>query len=168
MWLWRVKRPIQNFLMLLLLLMLMLIPRYVLFWSRFVKELLIWPKEVTLVSRTQPSGPLYLWQCLYNILCYPAVFIPNVFICKCVFSKPCPWSVFLHSLVCPFHMLCPYLVSSVSECPSAICLTLRGPWLARSLGTIWGSILGNNKPPTSIHHNRHHHHHYHHLCKIIR
>ena len=28
---------------------------------------MIWPKEVTLVSRTQPSGPLCLWQCLYNI-----------------------------------------------------------------------------------------------------
>ena len=25
---------------------------------------MIWPKEVTLVSRTQPSGPLCLWQCL--------------------------------------------------------------------------------------------------------
>ena len=32
-------------------------------WSRFVFELVIWPKEVTLVSRTQPSGPLCLWQC---------------------------------------------------------------------------------------------------------
>ena len=30
---------------------------------RFVFELVIWPKEVTLVSRTQPSGPLCLWQC---------------------------------------------------------------------------------------------------------
>ena len=26
---------------------------------------MIWPKEVTLVSRTQPSGPLCLWQCFY-------------------------------------------------------------------------------------------------------
>ena len=32
-------------------------------WSRFVWELVIWPKEVTLVTRTQPSGPLCLWQC---------------------------------------------------------------------------------------------------------
>ena len=32
-------------------------------WSRFVFELVIWPKEVTLVSRTQLSGPLCLWQC---------------------------------------------------------------------------------------------------------
>ena len=24
---------------------------------------MIWPKEVTLVTRTQPSGPLCLWQC---------------------------------------------------------------------------------------------------------
>ena len=31
-------------------------------WSRFVWEAAIWPK-VTLVSRTQPSGPLCLWQC---------------------------------------------------------------------------------------------------------
>ena len=30
--------------------------------SRFVWELLIWPKEVTLVTRTQPLGPLCLWQ----------------------------------------------------------------------------------------------------------
>ena len=34
-------------------------------WSRFVFELVIWPKEVTLVSRTQPSGPLCLWQCFF-------------------------------------------------------------------------------------------------------
>ena len=79
---------------------------------------------------------------LYKIFCCPAFFFPNVFICKCVFSKSCPWSVFLHSLVCPFHMLCPYLVSSVSECPSAICLTLRGPWLARSLGNNMGKRFG--------------------------
>ena len=32
-------------------------------WSRFVFELVLWPQEVTLVSRTQPSGPLCLWQC---------------------------------------------------------------------------------------------------------
>ena len=33
-------------------------------WSiRFVSELLIWPKDGTLVSRTQPSGLLCLWQC---------------------------------------------------------------------------------------------------------
>ena len=32
-------------------------------WSRFVLELLIWPKEVSLKSRTQSSGPLCLWQC---------------------------------------------------------------------------------------------------------
>ena len=32
--------------------------------SRFVFELVIWPKEVILVSRTQPSGPLCLWHCL--------------------------------------------------------------------------------------------------------
>ena len=30
----------------------------------FVRELVIWPKEVTLVTRTQPSDPLCLWQCL--------------------------------------------------------------------------------------------------------
>ena len=34
-------------------------------WWRFVFELVILPKEVTLVSRTQPSGPLCLWQCLF-------------------------------------------------------------------------------------------------------
>ena len=33
-------------------------------WSRYVFELVIWPQEVTLVRRTQPSGPLCLWQCL--------------------------------------------------------------------------------------------------------
>ena len=32
-------------------------------WSRFVLDLVIWPEQVTLVSRTQPSGPLCLWQC---------------------------------------------------------------------------------------------------------
>ena len=26
---------------------------------------MIWPKEVTLMSRTQPSGPLCLWQCFW-------------------------------------------------------------------------------------------------------
>ena len=39
-------------------------------WSRFVWEFVIWPKEVTLVSRTQPSGPLCLWQCFcYKLGC---------------------------------------------------------------------------------------------------
>ena len=33
-------------------------------WSRFVFELVIWPKGVTLVRWTQSSGPLCLWQCL--------------------------------------------------------------------------------------------------------
>ena len=33
-------------------------------WSRFVFELVIWPKQVTLVSWTQPSGSLCLWRCL--------------------------------------------------------------------------------------------------------
>ena len=31
-----------------------------------MQKLLIWPKEVTLVSRTEPSGPLCLWQRLNN------------------------------------------------------------------------------------------------------
>ena len=39
-------------------------------WSRFVFELVIWPKEVTLVRWTQPSGPLCLWQCLHTFLFY--------------------------------------------------------------------------------------------------
>ena len=30
---------------------------------------MIRPKEVTLVSRTQPSGPLCLWQCFYLHIC---------------------------------------------------------------------------------------------------
>ena len=34
-------------------------------WSRFVFELVIWPKQVTLVSWTQPSGPLCLLQCFF-------------------------------------------------------------------------------------------------------
>ena len=34
--------------------------------DRFGQELVIWPKEVTLISRTQPSGPLCLWQCFEN------------------------------------------------------------------------------------------------------
>ena len=34
------------------------------FDSIFVFELVIWPEEVTLIRWTQPSGPLYLWQCL--------------------------------------------------------------------------------------------------------
>ena len=36
--------------------------------SIFVQELVIWPTEVTLVSRTQPSGPLCLWQYLKDNL----------------------------------------------------------------------------------------------------
>ena len=31
-------------------------------WGLFIKSN-IWPKEVNLTSRTQPSGPLCLWQC---------------------------------------------------------------------------------------------------------
>ena len=50
-------------------------------WSRFVQELVIWPKEVTLVSRTQPSGPLCLWQCfflaIYRYLEYQTYGISN-------------------------------------------------------------------------------------------
>ena len=34
-------------------------------WSRFVFELVIWPQQVTLARRTQPSGTLCLWQCSY-------------------------------------------------------------------------------------------------------
>ena len=34
--------------------------------SRFVEELVIW--LIVLVSRTQPSGPLCLWQCLGNAM----------------------------------------------------------------------------------------------------
>ena len=33
----------------------------------FDQELVIRPKEVTLVSRTQPSGPLCLWQRFLNL-----------------------------------------------------------------------------------------------------
>ena len=36
-------------------------------WSNFVFELVIWLKQVTLVNRTQPSGPFCLWQCLYFV-----------------------------------------------------------------------------------------------------
>ena len=35
-------------------------------WSRLLFELVIRPKEVTLVSWTQPSGPLCLWQCFFS------------------------------------------------------------------------------------------------------
>ena len=35
--------------------------------SRFVPELVIWPQEVILARWTQPSGPLCLWQCYFNI-----------------------------------------------------------------------------------------------------
>ena len=34
-------------------------------WSRIVFELVIWPQEVTLTRRTQSSGPMCLWQCLF-------------------------------------------------------------------------------------------------------
>ena len=36
-------------------------------WSRFVFELVIGPKQVTLVSWSQPSGLLCLWQCFYHL-----------------------------------------------------------------------------------------------------
>ena len=36
-------------------------------WLRSLLELVSWPKEVTLVNRTQPSGPFCLWQCLYFV-----------------------------------------------------------------------------------------------------
>ena len=32
------------------------------FWSRFVFDILLWPKQVTLMCWTQPLGPLCLWQ----------------------------------------------------------------------------------------------------------
>ena len=34
--------------------------------ERFVWKLVIWPREITLVIRTQPSGPLCLWQCFQS------------------------------------------------------------------------------------------------------
>ena len=37
-------------------------------WSIFVLELVIWPKHVTLVSWTQPSGPMCLCQCVWYCL----------------------------------------------------------------------------------------------------
>ena len=44
------------------------------FWSwckveilKMFDQHLIWPKEVNLVSRTQPSGPLCLWQCFTHV-----------------------------------------------------------------------------------------------------
>ena len=40
-------------------------------WSRYVFELVIWLREVTLARWTQPSGPLCLWQCLiYTLFLY--------------------------------------------------------------------------------------------------
>ena len=38
------------------------------FDSSFVFELMIWPKQVTLGSWTQPSGPLCLWKCFFLAL----------------------------------------------------------------------------------------------------
>ena len=35
-------------------------------WSRFFWTLVKWYEEVTLVTRTQPSGPLCLWQCFHT------------------------------------------------------------------------------------------------------
>ena len=69
MWPWRVRMSTQNLLRLLLL---MLVMRIVLItgccrfgsWGLVIK-LNIWPKMVTLVSWTQPLGPLYLWHCFH-------------------------------------------------------------------------------------------------------
>ena len=47
-------------------------------WSRFVFELVIWPQQVTWARRTQPSGPLCLWQCFLYFLLF--VFIISDFV----------------------------------------------------------------------------------------
>ena len=73
-------------------------------WSRIWRwnlikicwELVIWSKEVTFVSRTQPSGPLCLWQCFssskdqkcfhiqlffsFSSLVFPCLCEPNIFL----------------------------------------------------------------------------------------
>ena len=57
-------------------------------WSSFVFELVIWPKKV---SRTQPSGPLCLWQCFFVtplIFCNTSGFWPMTSLWAAVTSKP--------------------------------------------------------------------------------
>ena len=56
-------------------------------WSRVLFELLSWPKEVTLVNRTQPLGPLCLLQCLNITLAF--CITSGASMAKVIMAQPC-------------------------------------------------------------------------------
>ena len=53
---------------------------------------MIWPKEITLVSRTQPSGPLCFWQCFNSSL-------------LCITNTVCEETFCIRPVVAPFSDL---------------------------------------------------------------
>ena len=47
-------------------------------WSRFLFELVRWPKQVTFASWTQPSNLLCLWQCLFIVFLFFCFYILKI------------------------------------------------------------------------------------------
>ena len=54
---------------------------------KIVLKHVIWPKEVTLISRTQPSGPLCLWQCFNTLRTAGKICLPDSLILNCIFDN---------------------------------------------------------------------------------
>ena len=51
-------------------------------WSRFLFELVRWPKQVTFASWTQPSHLLCLWQCLFIVFLFFAFIFLKLSACQ--------------------------------------------------------------------------------------
>ena len=111
-------------------------------WSRFVFELVIWPQQVTLARRTQPSGTLCLWQCSYLCTNLSVLF----FWCKitfmvsycCVFLYWCQIFKFQIGRVSIYHAIIGLTeVVHIWEFPPHHVDLLRSPVIS----SIWAAAL---------------------------
>ena len=97
--------------------------------SRFVFELVIWPKQVTLVSWTQPSGPLCLWQCFISrpISLFCAIFLmyPSSLRWAATMSLPFDFSHFFFQMS---HLFLSFSAKRTLR-TSSVCCFLRD-WVA--------------------------------------
>ena len=97
-------------------------------WDLFIKPN-IWPKEVPLASRTQPSGPLCLWQCFYNHCIYRCIVINTTRETFSALSSKC-FDLFVLQRGLIF-------VSLVSSCPRGP-LSDPGPlWFTNISSLLW-------------------------------
>ena len=86
--------------------------------SRFVFELVIWPQEVTLATWTQPSGPLFLWQCLISKLDWSPLWALSL--------KETEMKAWKRLLECPLWGLCP-LPQWLGSSKDSLMLSSPGP-----------------------------------------